>query len=261
MTGRLHPVMRGVYAVGRPQLSRQGWWYAALLSCGPQARLSHDSGVALCGIEPLAGFEPIHVTVPEQVRRSHPGVRVHRARLAADDVGEWDGIPMLSPARLLLTRAATVSERQLERDINAADIHDVIGFEELRDALPRFAGMTGVATLKKVVLQHTFTLTDSELERRFLPLARRAGLEAPLTQQRVNGFRVDFFWPRLGLVVETDGLRFHRTPLEQSRDLIREQTHKAAAVEPLRYTHYQVAYQPAWVRQTLRDVACRLDSG
>ena len=33
----------------------------------------------------------------------------------------------------------------------------------------------------------------------------------PLTSQRLNGFRVDFFWPELGLVVETDGLRYHRT--------------------------------------------------
>jgi very-short-patch-repair endonuclease len=28
----------------------------------------------------------------------------------------------------------------------------------------------------------------------------------------VNGFKVDFFWPELGLVVETDGWRYHRTP-------------------------------------------------
>jgi very-short-patch-repair endonuclease len=34
----------------------------------------------------------------------------------------------------------------------------------------------------------------------------------PETQVRVNGFRVDFYWPDLGLVVETDGLTYHRTP-------------------------------------------------
>ena len=36
---------------------------------------------------------------------------------------------------------------------------------------------------------------------------RRAGLAAPLTGRYVDGHRVDFYWPDLGLVVETDGLR------------------------------------------------------
>ena len=31
----------------------------------------------------------------------------------------------------------------------------------------------------------------------------------PLSRQQVNRFEVDFFWPDLGLVVETDGLRYH----------------------------------------------------
>jgi very-short-patch-repair endonuclease len=34
-----------------------------------------------------------------------------------------------------------------------------------------------------------------------------AGLPLPLTKQMVNGFEVDFYWPDLGLVVETDGKR------------------------------------------------------
>lgn len=92
----------------------------------------------------------------------------------------------------------------------------------------------------------------------FLPVTRRAGLPEPLTRRRVNGFRVDFFWPSLGLAVETDGLRYHRTPAQQARDLVREQTHKAAGLEPLRFTHWQVAYDRPWVQRTLRRVAARL---
>jgi very-short-patch-repair endonuclease len=48
---------------------------------------------------------------------------------------------------------------------------------------------------------------DPTLERRFLAIVRHAGLPAPETQQIVNGFRVDFFWPEVELVAETDGLR------------------------------------------------------
>jgi very-short-patch-repair endonuclease len=34
----------------------------------------------------------------------------------------------------------------------------------------------------------------------------------------VNGYRIDFYWPDLELVVETDGLRYHRTPEQQAKD-------------------------------------------
>lgn len=39
---------------------------------------------------------------------------------------------------------------------------------------------------------------------------------------------------------------------------MREQTHKAAGLEPLRFTHWQVAYDRPWVQRTLRRVAARL---
>src|SRR5215212_9578539 len=45
--GRLHPVWRGVYAVGRPELTRYGWLMAAVLACGPGAALSHESAAEL----------------------------------------------------------------------------------------------------------------------------------------------------------------------------------------------------------------------
>jgi very-short-patch-repair endonuclease len=103
--------------------------------------------------------------------------------------------------------------------------------------------------------RRTFTLTDSELERRFLQLVRKAGLPQPLTQQRVNGYLVDFYWPELKLVVETDGLRYHRTATQQSRDRERDQAHVAAGLIALRFTHAQVRYDPARVVETLRAVA------
>src|SRR5918995_2525756 len=67
-TGRLHPIWRGVYAVGRPQLTRNGHWAAAVLSCGPQAVLSHGSAAALWGIG-KAEADWIEVSVPARVLR------------------------------------------------------------------------------------------------------------------------------------------------------------------------------------------------
>ena len=115
--------------------------------------------------------------------------------------------------------------------------------------------------LRSLLDRRTFTLTDSKLERRFLPIARAAGLARPLTRQHVNGFRVDFFWPELRLVVETDGLRYHRTAARQARDLLRDQVHHAAGFTPLRFTHAQVAFEPEHVRRTLIDVVQVIRAG
>jgi very-short-patch-repair endonuclease len=70
----------------------------------------------------------------------------------------------------------------------------------------------------------------------------------------VNGFRVDFLWPELGLIVETDGLRYHRTPSQQGKDRMRDQTLVAAGFTVLRFTHAQVTFDPDHVLMTLRSV-------
>lgn len=85
-----------------------------------------------------------------------------------------------------------------------------------------------------------------------------AGLSPPRTGSRVNGFKVDFYWPDLGLVVETDGLRYHRTPKQQAKDRLRDQAHTAAGLTCLRFTYAQVALEPAHVRATLAAVVGRL---
>jgi very-short-patch-repair endonuclease len=235
-------------------------WLAATLACGRHAVLSHSSAAALWGIRDPGPGAPIEVTVPPAGVRPRQGLQVHRAALSSGDLTVRRGVPVVKPALMLLGQAAVLSKRQLERDINVADALGLINPDQLRVAAERFAGRAGVSALRAVLDQHTFTLTDSELERMFLPIARRAGIGRPLTRRRVNGFRVDFFWPSLGLVVETDGLRYHRTPAQQARDLLREQTHKAARLESMRFTHWQVAHENGWVERTLRRVAARLKS-
>jgi very-short-patch-repair endonuclease len=127
-----------------------------------------------------------------------------------------------------------------------------------RSARDRLSRRPGERLLRETLDRRTFTLTDSELERRFLPIARRAGLPVPRTGSVINGFKVDFYWPDLGLIVETDGLRYHRTPAQQARDRVRDQAHTAAGFTPLRFTRAQVRFEPADVEATLAAVARRL---
>jgi very-short-patch-repair endonuclease len=142
--------------------------------------------------------------------------------------------------------------------VNVADKLELVDPERLRAAIDESPHRPGVAILRRLLDRRTFVLTDSELERRFLPIARRAGLGPPQTAVWLNGFKVDFYWPELGLVVETDGLRYHRTPTQQARDRLRDQAHTAAGLVPLRFTHGQIRYEPNHVENTLRAVRARI---
>jgi very-short-patch-repair endonuclease len=178
--------------------------------------------------------------------------------LQPDEIARCDGIPATIAIRTLLDLAVRLGDAALERMINETDKRDLTDPERLRVALEAHRGQPGVARLRTVLDRRTFRLTDSELERRFLPIVAAVGLPTPLTRQRVNGFRVDFFWPDLGFVVETDGLRYHRTPAQQARDRLRDQAHIAAGLTPLRFTHEQVRFEASHVRSTLLAVARRL---
>jgi very-short-patch-repair endonuclease len=254
--GRLHPLQRGVYAVGRPQVTRHGILLAAVLSCGPGAALSHYAAGEVLGIrKQRAG--PIDVTAASS-KRGRPGVCIHRRALRDGDLTRRHDIPLTSPVRTLIDLAHRLNPRELEAAVNEADKLDLVDPERLRSALDAHQGRRGVAPLRELLDRQTLTLTDTELERLFLPIVRRAGLPPPETQRRVNGFRVDFYWPELALVVETDGLRYHRTPAQQARDRLRDQTHAAAGLTPLRFTHAQVVHEAEKVQGVLGAVAKRL---
>jgi very-short-patch-repair endonuclease len=255
--GRLHPVRPAVYAVGRPGITREGEWMAAVLTCGTPAALSHGSAAALWGIQ-RESERCIHVTVPFHSDHRQAGVRVHRRlSLGADAAARCSGIPVTTLVRTLMDIANCVHTRALEAAVIEADKLDLVDPEELRAEVEIRKGQHGVRPLRALLDRATFALTDSELERRLLPIARHAGLGKPQTQAKVNGFKVDFYWPELGLVVETDGLRYHRTPSQQARDRLRDQAHAAAGLAQLRFTHWQVRYEPKAVQGILAAVARR----
>src|SRR3954468_8763627 len=252
--GRLHRIHRGVYAVGRPQLDRYGRWLAAVLACGPHAALSHRSAAVLWG---LIGGEPdpVEISVPLHVHRTRPGLVVHRrSNLGERDLAKREGIAVTTPARTLADLAGRLSPGQLEAAINEADRLNLIGPEALKRALAGERGSVGAPKLRELLDSRIFALTDSELERRFLRLVRQANLAKPLTGALIGEYRADFYWPSLGLVVETDGLRYHRTPTQQAKDRQRDQAYVLAGLTPLRFTHAQVAREPDRVVSTLRAV-------
>jgi very-short-patch-repair endonuclease len=228
---------------------------AAVLSCGTDALLSHGSAAVLWGLQKTNGG--IDVVVPEGTYRRRPGIRLHRrSGLGAEHRRRVAGIPVTDPVSTLVDFASTASDRRLEHAISEADRLDLIDIETLRatlDLLPRRAGL---ARMRRLLGGQP--LTDTGLERRFLAIVRLAGMVMPETQAWVNGYRVDFFWPLLGLIVEADGWRYHRTPSAQATDRRRDQAHTAAGLTTLRFAEEQIRNEPDEVRRTLAAVADRL---
>jgi very-short-patch-repair endonuclease len=253
-SGRLHPVAAGIYAVGRPELSPHGRWMVAVLACGDGAVLSHRSAAELWGI----GYEEsgrIDVTIPRRSRLERPGVKVRtRPSLDARSFVHRHGIPVTSPVQTLIDLATELKPLRLERSVNEADKLDLVDPETLRRALGEHKGEPGVKKLATLLDRHTFRLSDSDLEVLFRPLARAAGLPAPLTKHQVLGYEADFFFPDPDLIVETDGLRYHRTPAQQARAAKRDQTHTAAGLRVLRFTHWQITHEADEVTNVLRRI-------
>ncbi len=269
--GRLHRVMAGVYAVGRPRLDERGQWMAAVLACGPMALLGRRSAAALWEIHRPAPGVP-EVVIPTSARRRRPNIWVYwraetHSLLATNGRGDdgseecpllWQligGIPVTSPLMTLVDLATCLSTGQLEAAVSEADHLNLIDPEELRIKLDLLARRPGVTRLRCLLDMATHTLTTTQLERRFLPLVAKAGLPAPTTQHRLGKNRVDFHWADLGLVVETDSLRYHRTAFKQSADKRRDNANARLGLITLRFTHRHVRYEPGYVVTELRTVA------
>jgi very-short-patch-repair endonuclease len=259
-SGRLHAVHRGVYAVGRDEVSQKGRWMGALLACGDEAFLSHRSAAALYRIGGERN-EVIEVSIRRRGEHHRRGIRVRsRPSLPSHDVGTLERIGVTSPVRTLLDYATLEPPNKVERAINEADKEDAIDPDALRRALDRYAGEPGVRKLRKVLDKDTFRLSDQELELLFRPIAATAGIPVELTKVILNDFEVDFYWPSLGLVVETDGWRYHRTPSAQTRDALRFQLHTASGLTPVRFSHWQVKHEAGHVKDVLERTAARLRS-
>jgi hypothetical protein len=256
--GRLHPVTRGIYAVGWPQLTPERRWMAATLASGDGAVLSHRSAAALWEIG-TENAGRIDISVMRRCRLLRPALHIRsRPALSPHSTVSRRGIPVTGASQTLVDLATELPSLQMERAVNEADKRGLVDPETLRSELGSRAGQPGVRPLRDLLDKRTFRLSDSDLEVLFRPISTAAGLPLPLTKQRVNGFEVDFFWPELGLVVETDGLRYHRTPSTQARDARRDRAHVLAGMSPLRFTHYEIKYEPSQVRATLARAAALL---
>jgi very-short-patch-repair endonuclease len=242
--GRLHRVHQGVYAVGRPTLTTKGRFLAAVVSCGPDAALSHFAAAVLTKLMPERGPR-IDVTVPRGGQRRRRGaVIIHRAAVPERDVTVKEGIRVTTASRTIVDLADVLSQRQLARLFDEAAYLRL----DLGDLRPR-EGRRGSGNLARVLATHDAgsTRTRSELEERMLSVCQSFRLPTPEVNSSIAGYEVDFVWREPRLIVETDGWAAHGTRQAFERDRRRDADLLAAGWRVLRISYARLERDPAWV--------------
>jgi predicted transcriptional regulator of viral defense system len=174
--GRLHPLYRGVYAVGHANPSLEGRFLAAVKACGPGAALSHYSAAAHYGLVTWDDRYP-EVTAATTARR-HRGIRAHRSsRLEVQDTTRHKGIPITTPARTLIDLAATFTYEALRRTVREAQ-RRLVTIGQILEALDRLGARRGTANLGKILATGPAP-TRSELEDTVLDLLLQGGFAHP----------------------------------------------------------------------------------
>ncbi len=258
--GRLHPLHRGVYAVGHLAVTARGRWLAAVLAAGAGAVLSHRSAAALWGVRATAAAL-IDVTVPHG-RAARAGLRRHEIPLADDERTLCDGIPVTSPARTLFDLAAVLAPHALERAAAQAEAQRLAGAASLAAVLQRHAGRTGAPAVRALLASGALDagITRSALEERFLEFLDAHGLPRPqLNRALAVGGRTieaDCVWPGRRLIVELDSRAFHDTGAAFERDRERDRALLAHGWQTARVTWRHVhAGGPATARDLRRLLA------
>lgn len=253
-TGRLYCLHRGVYAVGVPKVRPEGRWLAAVLACGDTAVLSHRSVAAhLKLLRPLAG--PVHVIVPGSNPTRRQGIVVHATRsLPRAERTTRLAIPCTTVERTVIDLAATEDWPTVERAVEQAFALRLLGRTRMREALDRANGRRGAKRLRRLIhgLIEDLPHTRSELERRFLRLVHDAALPPPMVNRHREGHRVDFAWPKEGLVVETDGRATHDNAYAFHQDRSRDLDLELADWRVIRLSWSQVVDESGRVRAALR---------
>lgn len=247
-SGRMHPMFRGVVAVGHPGVTRHGWHHAALLAAGEAAALSHVTAGELWGLlDPGPG--PIHVTVPGARGRRRERLRVHSGRLDASDVVVRDGLRATTVARTLIDLGELLTVDELVAVLDRAEARRLHHPRGVARAMAAATGRRGVAPLRRALLfaRPQDVLTRSELERRALRMVARHRLPRPEVNARVLRYEVDLVWRHHALAVELDGRAWHGDGVALDRDHRRDADLQASGWRVLRFTWRQVVGEPAWV--------------
>jgi Transcriptional regulator, AbiEi antitoxin len=250
-SGRLHPLHRGVYAVGRRDVVQRGHWLAAVLAPGEGALLSHLSAAALWGLARPRGLPDVIASG----HPAHPGIRAHRSRVHPEERAERDRIPVTSVARTLFDYAEIVSFQRLESAWEEADRLKLLRLREVERVCERGFGRHALKPIRRLLGgTRAVPRTRSPLEDRFQHFCNFYDLPPHSTNVGVLGKEVDVLWPAAKLIVELDSWEFHSHRAAFQRDRTRDTRLLVARYRTVRVTHDRLDKEAAILAAELREL-------
>ncbi len=235
--GRLVRIHAGVYAVGYRRAEPMAQAMAAVLACGHEALLSHESAAALWGWRRW----PDQPEVTAMAARRRPGIRTHRTRSLPRADRDWQlGVPVTSPERTIREIQSRLTRKQFRRMVKDAR-------QERR--------LDDVAVTR--LLGYATEPTRSEFEEAFRRFCRRFGLPEPVTLALVHGYEVDALFSAQRLVVELDGWAFHRGRVAFADDRDRDAELLGFGYETVRITWERLHETPEREAARLRRILAR----
>jgi very-short-patch-repair endonuclease len=229
---------------------------AALLYAGDDAVLGHETGAAVWEFAAIPSF--VAITLINRKVEPQPQLRQHRVKtLDIRDITVHNGFPVTSPARTLIDCAA---RGDIEDMLNEARAQKLVTDEALRAAAARCPGRSGTAAVLRMLEAEQDTGYDqSRAERLLRHLITEAELERGVHNVKVEGRRVDAYWPRHGLILEVDGHQWHGHRQAFERDRARDQKLVAAGHAVVRVTWRQLTERPLVVVAVIAKALARRD--
>jgi very-short-patch-repair endonuclease len=222
---------------------------AAVLSCAPDAALTHRAAAAVWDLGPWpTGVIDVSATTNKKPR---PGVRLH---LVTDlEIVTHDGFPVTTPMRTLTDLAKIEPRPRVERAFEAADR---IGLLDVVELEAECHGRRGSRVLKQLINEgREAPRSKNELERLWLDVCRDQNLPLPSLNVVVEGEEVDAYWPECGVVVELDSWEWHRTRAAFERDREKRAKLEARGIRVLPFTWRQLKRQPALLAEAVRTAS------
>jgi hypothetical protein len=285
--GRLVRPRRGVVSLpGAAEVDPLHDTRAALLVCGPDSVVSHDSAVRWHDLWQPRRMSPlVHLTLPGEPGRAHRGLRIHRSSLPPHLVTMRDGWPVTTVARTAVdaVRGRGISDGVIIMDSAArrilAEDHGLdtfalreeegreqrraLALSALLEAADSVAGWPGSRVLQRVLADMEPT-SESPFESWSRVWIRASALPPPvlaLTVQGASGrwYSADFGWAQHGVLGEADGIgKYGTDPVAVARALRAERVRQRDLEDAgWRFVRWDSSERPRVVLQRLTSaLAC-----
>jgi hypothetical protein len=255
--GRWQRILPGVYVINTGAVSADQRSMAALLYAGPKSMLTGAVAVRRHRLQ-CAGLNQVDVLVPEDVRvRSAGYVRIVRTGRMPEKFFRTQRIRFAPLARAVADATRPMNSLGDVRALVAEAVQngrcDVASLlAELKD------GPVAGSRLYRVALRECIAGSRSAAEGDLMTLITRSDLAEPMYNAELytaDGTFLaiaDVWWQRAGVVAEVDSRRYHLSPADYERTVLRHNRMAAQGINVLHFLPDTVRTEPSTVIRSLR---------